>query len=649
MIVDTAAQATVEAKVLAQLPDGKVRIELNAMKLELRPPQPVPTGATVRLTVQGEGAALRVQFAPPAAQSTATGQGVPTAASSAQPASGQSVTIQTVATLPASAGPGPIAQPGQPAPGQIPSAASASAQPAPALAGQPVPAGQPVAVGQPATGVPAGAQPAVALAQPGTQPSVQQPATAQTPITQIPGPQTSQIQTPQIQTFQTPTAQALSTAGATQAGAPQPLAIDATVLAQGQNGSVKLQLPAFTADIRSAVTLATGETLRLQPQVEPSGARLIAAPAAQSGTSAPLPVLNARNLPLLQPGAELVARVVGQTPAGTTQFQSGAATFELRLPAGAPQPGTTVSLKVAVGGPAPQVTLPAQAAPGARETLPPDMLKMLRQVAEVARPLAATKQDSMTPLFANVAGLVRSGGGGLPATVQKALQDLLGFRMSASDASQPAPLKQAVQRSGIFQEANLVQRASGQAQTAQAGAKAALPQGAGQAAVQVAAQLGLLGGTDLKTSLMQLRGALLSFLGEHAAPATRKGAGEPPPRAGGLPRGQMPSQPTIPESATPREAARILLSDTDAALARVRLSQMASMGGSEHAGAAHRAAAQTQEWNFELPLALGNQTAVAQFQIARDGGTPARRARARRVGKSASPSICRRPAPSIRS
>lgn len=561
-----------EAKVTAQLPDGKVRIEISGARVEIRPPAPLPTGSTVRLSVESDGAAVRIRFV-----DAAQGATRPASAQGPAQATSQATTQATS---------------GSPAQSPMQSPAQASAPPS----------------AQAATGA-AQTRPGVPTSGPA------QPAAPQASL------QGAAPQTATLAARPAPGNLARPAPGASAQPALAPAVVAARVVAEGANGAVRVELPPVTAELRPPQPAANGETVRLQPRAEGASLRLVATGPAQAADAArpvgtPLPVLSAKNLPPLAKGAVLEATVTGRTPDGAVQLRSGAAQFQLRPPASLPagsfdtgsfSTGASVRLQVEIGGKAPAVRLlvpAAGAAEAAASKIPAETLKLLRQVAEVARPLAATRQDSMAPLYANMASVLRAGGGGLPDTVTKVMQDLFGFRMSATDASSPAALKQAVQRSGTFFEANLARLGAGRGQ-----AGAAQPQPGAQP------------GGDLKSSLMQLRGALVAFLGKETAPATRKTANQPPPRSGALPRGQMPSQPTLAAEATPREAARVLLADTDAALARIRLSQMASLGGHEHA--ARGTSAPQAEWTFELPLALGAQTAVAQFHIARDGGNEA--------------------------
>jgi hypothetical protein len=96
----------------------------------------------------------------------------------------------------------------------------------------------------------------------------------------------------------------------------------------------------------------------------------------------------------------------------------------------------------------------------------------------------------------------------------------------------------------------------------------------------------------------------------------------PPPFRGALPS----AQPIVPPSLAPdtplAAAAHHLLNDTDAAIARQTLLQVASLPDrADIAGTRIDPAA--PRWNFEIPFATPAGTAIAQFEISRDGAASA--------------------------
>jgi hypothetical protein len=92
----------------------------------------------------------------------------------------------------------------------------------------------------------------------------------------------------------------------------------------------------------------------------------------------------------------------------------------------------------------------------------------------------------------------------------------------------------------------------------------------------------------------------------------------PPPINGALPAAQ-PVAPATLAARVPVEATlQHLLADTDGAVARQTLLQIASLPGQVDPTAA-RVDASTPRWNFEIPFATPQGTAIAQFEISRDG------------------------------
>ncbi|WP_024519769.1 flagellar hook-length control protein FliK [Bradyrhizobium sp. Tv2a-2] len=94
----------------------------------------------------------------------------------------------------------------------------------------------------------------------------------------------------------------------------------------------------------------------------------------------------------------------------------------------------------------------------------------------------------------------------------------------------------------------------------------------------------------------------------------------PPPIRGALPSAQPVAGSAIPPGAPLATVARRLLEDTDAALARQTLLQVASLPQSADAHES-RAEAAMSRWNFEIPFATQQGTAMAQFEISRDGSS----------------------------
>lgn len=92
----------------------------------------------------------------------------------------------------------------------------------------------------------------------------------------------------------------------------------------------------------------------------------------------------------------------------------------------------------------------------------------------------------------------------------------------------------------------------------------------------------------------------------------------PPPFRGNLPTPQAVSTPSLVSEAPLSAIAHRLLDQTDAALSRQTLLQIASLPDRTDASGAPTDPLQPR-WNFEIPFATGQGTAMAQFEISRDG------------------------------
>jgi hypothetical protein len=92
----------------------------------------------------------------------------------------------------------------------------------------------------------------------------------------------------------------------------------------------------------------------------------------------------------------------------------------------------------------------------------------------------------------------------------------------------------------------------------------------------------------------------------------------PPPFRGALPSAQPVASPAFASDARLAATVHHLLDDTDAAMARQTLLQVASLPDrADLAGPRTDSAA--PRWNFEIPFATPAGTAIAQFEISRDG------------------------------
>ncbi|PVB60747.1 flagellar hook-length control protein FliK [Labrenzia sp. 011] len=214
----------------------------------------------------------------------------------------------------------------------------------------------------------------------------------------------------------------------------------------------------------------------------------------------------------------------------------------------------------------------------------------LQQAAAVVRQPLAEQQAGLGGLFAQAGALMNAQAAGkvsLPDTVAKAMQQILGLRLNPATAG-GKDLQQAVRLSGQFREAQLLR-----------------PDGGGPQPLP-----------DLKSALLSLK-SLLQQLGAEAQ-VTRP-AGQPAaPSRHAAPRGQAQQGASGYWAGNTPQNLQSLLQETDSALARMRLTQLVNSGlaGDERPQSAGR----PMELVLDLPLALGQETAVMQMQIGRDGG-----------------------------
>jgi hypothetical protein len=331
--------------------------------------------------------------------------------------------------------------------------------------------------------------------------------------------------------------------------------VDALVVALLDGGIARLQLPDGTVDVRTAVPLTVGVQVRL----------------AVSGTSAGL------QLVVLTDGvagrATTPAAVVARQPAGATA-RTGA-----DVAAGAGFEASAVEIAV-TGAPAAPVPQPAT----------PPLAAAVDTLAEAVQ-VAAARQGGLAPLLADLEQA--ADGDVLPPPVAAAAARVLDLRLPL-DGLDAEALRQALARSGLFLEAGLA---------------AALPSATADMA-----------GTDLKAAMLVLRQLMKAWFDGEPAPGFRPAvpaSAPPPPYRGAPPSAQPAVPPFLSPHAPPGAIAQRLLADADAALARQTLLQVASLP--DAAAASLKAAQRGAQWAFEIPLATGQGSAIAQFEISRDG------------------------------
>ncbi|QCI63827.1 flagellar hook-length control protein FliK [Phreatobacter stygius] len=372
--------------------------------------------------------------------------------------------------------------------------------------------------------------------------------------------------------------------------------VEARVAAMISDGIARLVIGDGTLDVRTPQALPVGATLTMTVERQGQALRLLLA-AVPGGTAPPasgLPAAPAAaalaglpaGIPAALPG-QAAANVVGAL-IDLVARESGGARFA-GLVDGA---RATVAAR---GSSDMSRALEAASAGHAQPATPREAL------VEAVR-AAAARQDSLSPLFADIAavaeGRASAGATTLPEPVARALAQVLGFRLAAEAAATPAGLARAVAASGTFLEATL---ATGAAPAA-----------------------------DLKVALTVLRGALgawmhdLGLTGQPQA-APRNPDHERPPLRGALPHGQPPAAASLAAGATPAETASLLIERTEAALARITLLQAASVPDAREIGRPDAPVLTS----VEVPIRIGNETAMMQLQIVRerdpedDAATPA--------------------------
>ena len=239
----------------------------------------------------------------------------------------------------------------------------------------------------------------------------------------------------------------------------------------------------------------------------------------------------------------------------------------------------------------PQVAIPVTpvrpvipVTPPAAPSIDIDPGQVQSQILAQTAQQAAARQGGLAPLMAD---LTRAAGNpALPGPVRSAAAQVLAQATPFDARVGGADVAKALSQSGLFLEAKLA------------------------AAPQVSPM-----GQDMKAGLLVLRQALSAWLaGVPRTPDARAPARTPPPpyRAGG-PRAQPAAAPSLPLDAAPSQIGQRLLAETESAVARQELLQIASMPGGEPVEA------QVTRWMFEMPFTTPQGATVAQFEISRDG------------------------------
>jgi len=411
--------------------------------------------------------------------------------------------------------------------------------------------------------------------------------------------------------------------------------IEAQVLALIGNNAAKLAVGKLIMEVQTQVPLTVGATVRLAVKSTPDGIRLSLLGNA-GGTPGTAP--SAAASPSGVPTAD------GPVAAGSAPAAAGAPAQPAMAPAGSGAAPSAASPLASSASPSSGATVGAPTTIAAPADPPPATLPAPHPVAAATVALAtavqssAARQNGLAPLLADaeVAANVTA----LPEPVRQATERLLALQPALDETTSADSIRQALGRSGLLLEAHL---------------SAAVANGdPAYAAVRAPAMPGPA--DDLKAALIVLRNVLKIWLGPDAAkvllPSTPSasllkpaagpldlgaaaaapdGAGKgedlrpagpaaPPPPYRGAPTAAQPAAPpSISPDMSPRDIGKVLLSETDAALARQTLLQAASLPSHAGAPGAPQHGPSGPQWHFEVPFATPQGTAIAQFEIARDG------------------------------
>ncbi len=272
-------------------------------------------------------------------------------------------------------------------------------------------------------------------------------------------------------------------------------------------------------------------------------------------------------------------------------------------------PGQTLQVKVVANGEPPllqMVNPQTAAATTAAETL--------NQSLRAALP----RQTPLSPLLANLDWLAQTKNGSLsglsPAVVETARQ-VFSRLSTPQDLSTSEGLSASLQRSGIFLEARLSQadttvlesdfkagllRLREVLLTSEATASASSRPAQTSLATAAPDQLPPQSGASVAT-----RAYAQAHAAELVSPAT---SSAPPPLRGAPPHAQPVAGPTLAEPGLRGEPVIELLSQVQGGLARVQLSQLASLPNSDSSPA----------WTLELPVRHAGESHVIQMQIEAD-------------------------------
>lgn len=407
---------------------------------------------------------------------------------------------------------------------------------------------------------------------------------AQTPGTTVPqaAPTLASVLSEQKAMLLAVLQQALGEAAPRQNGL-APLMADAEVMLASHGKALPQAVKAALQDVLATRLNGQGalDSAKLQAAVKQSGAFL------ESGLATGQPVQGDLKAALLGLRQALQNWLGGQ---GTEAVRNAGVPSSSTAPAQAqPQLTQTAppSLQTAPSGsPAPSGAPLAQLAPAMPSTpLRDAALRLLAETdAMIERPVAQPLTTTNTPLKSNLEAMLARHGSAMPQNVREAIQTVLGQRPAvAGDNTKP---------------------------------QVALP-----ASAMPLPDMAPAG--DLKSALIALRQSLENWLGPKPSSASLQpntasplpAHTPPPPPRSGATVPQPPALPAALDMMPVREAGMRLLAETDAALARHTMLQVASLPDDP---AAPRSADNAQRLVLDIPLVTPHGTAIVQLRIERE-------------------------------
>jgi Flagellar hook-length control protein FliK len=308
------------------------------------------------------------------------------------------------------------------------------------------------------------------------------------------------------------------------------------------------------------------------------------------------------------PTPDLKAALIVLRQVLTTSLDNAPATLNAPTPAAGMQQGTTAPAAAQQGAAPATIEVqqgtspPATAAPQGtasvvvvlEQGIQPSVQVSSQSVAMIVEPeTSAMGSSALVPLLAS--GITASG-----ASLQAPMaQDALTFSAANAVISPTSTPAGEVARAAVSSAAlNLLQ------EVLQAG-----PLTAGNPS-------GLAFGEGMMLSLLPVVTGVRTSVGDDAEFARTNMP--PPPISGALPAAQPVMPATLVSNSSPQSAMQHLLADTDAPIARQTLLQVASLPDRVDV-ATTQLDPTAPRWNFEIPFATRQGTAMAQFEISRDG------------------------------